>query len=91
MLEMDEESGFKISETLGFTDEASRRIKTLLQEVELLFTAVQSSWRRLQSALNAYYEVSEDKNYKIKESILIGKHESNVITINTCYFSAETY
>ena len=55
---MDEESGFKMDETIGFSDEVCRRVRSLLQDVRLLLTAVQASWRRLQNALDMYQEVS---------------------------------
>lgn len=55
---MDEESGFKMHEVLGFTDEACRRVRGLLQDIHLLLTAVQASWKRLRSALDMHHEVS---------------------------------
>ena len=64
VLEMDEESGFRVSDGPGDTAEASKRVRTMLHDLHLLTTAVEACWRRLQAALHMYTEVILKKLYE---------------------------
>lgn len=57
MLEMDEESGFRVCEGQGDAAEAASRVRTMLHDLHLLTTAVEACWRRLNTALDTYMQV----------------------------------
>ena len=58
MLEMDEESGFRVCEGQGDAAEAASRVRAMLHDLHLLTTAVEACWRRLNTALDTYMQVS---------------------------------
>lgn len=57
VLEMDEESGFRVCEGQGDAAEAASRVRTMLHDLHLLTTAVEACWRRLNTALDTYMQV----------------------------------
>ncbi|XP_042876868.1 titin-like isoform X4 [Penaeus japonicus] len=59
VLEMDEESGFRVCEGQGDAAEAASRVRTMLHDLHLLTTAVEACWRRLNTALDTYMQVRE--------------------------------
>ena len=59
VLEMDEESGFRVCEGQGDAAEAASRVRAMLHALHLLTTAVEACWRRLNTALDTYMQVSK--------------------------------
>ncbi|XP_069941739.1 titin-like isoform X5 [Cherax quadricarinatus] len=59
VLEMDEESGFRVCEGQGDSAEAASRVRAMLHDLHLLTTAVEACWRRLNTALDTYMQVRE--------------------------------
>lgn len=57
VLEMDEESGFRVCEGQGDSAEAASRVRGMLHDLHLLTTAVEACWRRLNTALDTYMQV----------------------------------
>ncbi|XP_068215232.1 uncharacterized protein [Palaemon carinicauda] len=59
VLEMDEESGFRVCEGQGDAAEAASRVRAMLHDLHLLTTAVEACWRRLNTALDTYMQVRD--------------------------------